>query len=201
LCNLCYYFGRSDHNRKQFQVKNIVVASANPVKVNAVRLGFEQIFPDDTWHVVGQATDSGVRAQPMGDEETLQGAMNRALAAQHTNPAVDYAAGVEGGCTLHADDTMSVFAWIVILDAAGSVGRSKTGAFYLPNEIATLVRKGIELGEADDRVFGQSNSKQQSGSVGLLTGNVITRQSYYTHAVTLALIPFKNPTLTFSTPR
>jgi non-canonical (house-cleaning) NTP pyrophosphatase len=58
--------------------------------------------------------------------------------------------------------------------------------------VAELIRNGKELGEADDIVFGESNSKQKMGAVGLLTNNVIDRTEYYTHAVILALIRFKN---------
>ena len=65
-------------------------------------------------------------------------------------------------------------------------------SFYLPPQVAELVRQGVELGEADDIVFGQSNSKQASGAVGLLTGDVIDRAGLYEGAVILALIPFKN---------
>jgi non-canonical (house-cleaning) NTP pyrophosphatase len=55
-----------------------------------------------------------------------------------------------------------------------------------------LIDTGKELGEADDIVFGHTNSKQKNGAVGILTGNVIVRTSYYTEAVILASIPFKN---------
>ncbi|MEO0565080.1 MAG: inosine/xanthosine triphosphatase [Chloroflexota bacterium] len=92
---------------------------------------------------------------------------------------------------------MSVYAWVVVLNRSGAMGHSKTGTFYLPREVADLVRGGMELGDADDRVFGRSNSKQATGSVGLLTDDVLTRELYYVHAVVLALIPFKNPLLTF----
>jgi non-canonical (house-cleaning) NTP pyrophosphatase len=51
------------------------------------------------------------------------------------------------------------------------------------------------LGEADDIVFGRSNSKQDNGAVGLLTDNVIDRAQLYEHAMILALIPFKNELL------
>jgi non-canonical (house-cleaning) NTP pyrophosphatase len=76
-------------------------------------------------------------------------------------------------------------------------GKARTATFYLPQEVITLVQRGIELGHADDMVFGRSNSKQQNGSVGLLTEDVITRLTYYSHAVVLALIPFKNEALQF----
>lgn len=67
----------------------------------------------------------------------------------------------------------------------------------LPQEVASLVRQGVELGIADDRVFGRSNSKQSNGAVGLLTADLIDRQRYYEHAVILALVPFKNVDLTW----
>jgi non-canonical (house-cleaning) NTP pyrophosphatase len=55
--------------------------------------------------------------------------------------------------------------------------------------VAALVRAGVELGEADDRVFGRSGSKQGEGAVGLLTKGAICRSSYYEHALILALAP------------
>jgi non-canonical (house-cleaning) NTP pyrophosphatase len=58
-----------------------------------------------------------------------------------------------------------------------------------------LIQQGKELGEADDIVFNQSNSKQANGSIGILTGDVIDRTALYAHAVILALVPFKNPEL------
>jgi non-canonical (house-cleaning) NTP pyrophosphatase len=67
--------------------------------------------------------------------------------------------------------------------------------FFLPPEIAQLIRQGKELGEADDIVFGRQDSKRKNGAVGLLTGNVIDRLELYEGAVVLALAPFKNPEL------
>jgi non-canonical (house-cleaning) NTP pyrophosphatase len=58
-----------------------------------------------------------------------------------------------------------------------------------------LIKEGKELGEADDIVFQKENSKQKTGAVGLLTGNVLDRTSYYKEAIILALIPFKNKDL------
>lgn len=171
-----------------------VVASTNPVKIAAVAQGLEKMFPDVRWSVAGISVSSGVSDQPMTDHETLQGALNRALAAQNTESTADLWVGIEGGC---ADETseMTAFAWVVALDSSGQVGRAKTGTFLLPSPIAELIRQGVELGEADDRVFGRQNSKQSNGAVGLLTNDVIDRTTYYREAVVLALIPFKNPEL------
>jgi len=53
-----------------------------------------------------------------------------------------------------------------------------------------IINEGMELGTADDIIFKRSNSKQQNGSVGLLTKGAIDRTAYYEHAVTLAFVPF-----------
>jgi non-canonical (house-cleaning) NTP pyrophosphatase len=45
------------------------------------------------------------------------------------------------------------------------------------------------------QVFGKRNSKQGAGTIGQLTGGLITRQLYYEHAVIMALVPFMNSEL------
>jgi len=172
-----------------------MVASTNPVKIQSALRGFQRMFPDQTFEAEGVSAPSGVSDQPMGDAETLQGALNRARYIRDHVPNADYWVGIEGGAA-EDDSGMIVFAWVVVL-SPDKTGKSRTGAFYLPEEVAKLVREGMELGHADDAVFGRSNSKQEDGSVGLLTGGVIDRTLYYEHAVILALIPFLNPQLTF----
>ncbi len=171
----------------------IIVASKNPVKVNAVKIGFERIFPELKAAFEGVAVPSLVSDQPLSDEETLRGAANRAKNAKADFPNADYWVGIEGGIEMQGDD-MTAFAWIVI-QSNDSLGKARTGAFFLPPPVVALIKQGKELGEADDIVFGASNSKQKGGAVGLLTQQVIDRTSLYVEAVIMAFIPFKNPGL------
>jgi inosine/xanthosine triphosphatase len=177
----------------------IVVGSTNPVKQQAARDGFAAMYPHLTLDITGLEAPSGVSDQPFGDAETMQGALNRARYALQAMREVDYAVGIEGGVgDLEGHDgLLMVFAWVVIVDRSGKIGKARSGAFQLPDEIAQLVRQGLELGDADDQVFGQQNSKQRNGSVGLLTGDALTRTGFYAPAVLMALIPFKNPQLSF----
>ena len=101
--------------------------------------------------------------------------------------------GIEGGIEDYGVE-MAAFAWIVV-KSRNLCGKGRTGSFFLPGEIAELVRGGKELGDADDIVFQKSNSKQKNGAIGILTGNVVDRTSLYEQAVILALVPFKNPEL------
>jgi inosine/xanthosine triphosphatase len=175
---------------------NLVVASHNPVKIQAALDGFQRSFNGATFAARGVSVPSGIADQPMSDAETLRGALNRTQVARAAAPDADYWVGIEGGCEDQYGHLWA-FAWVVVIDRAGVMGRARTAAFMLPDEVAALVRQGVELGEADDRVFGRVNSKQGNGAVGLLTGDVIDRAGYYAHAVVLALIPFKNPALRF----
>lgn len=176
-------------------MQRVVVASTNPVKINAVREGFARMFPDASFEFEGITVPSGVSDQPMTDEETFVGAMNRATAAEAHMPDADYWVGLEGGIEEHYSGDMCVFGWMAVRSKEGKCGKGRTSAFFLPQAVADLVRQGVELGTADDQVFGRANSKQGNGAIGLLTNDAINRTGYYTEAVVLALIPFKNSDL------
>ncbi|MEQ8473008.1 MAG: inosine/xanthosine triphosphatase [Marinoscillum sp.] len=172
-------------------MQRVIVASKNPVKINSTKEGFQKIFPGLSFQFEGVSVSSGVSEQPMTDEETLQGAINRAQNAQKELPTADYWVGIEGGID-EAKDGMLAFAWIVIISNE-RIGKSRTSTFYLPPKVVELIHDGVELGHANDQVFGEKNSKHKGGAVGSLTGGVLGRTEYYVQAVMLALVPFKNP--------
>lgn len=174
-------------------MKKVIIASNNPVKIQAVRNGFKQMFPSQAFEFIGMSVDSGVSDQPMTSDETFIGAKNRADNVSIEVIDADFHVGIEGGIEQTGGE-MAAFAWVVI-KSNGTYGKSKTGTFYLPRQVVELVNQGKELGEADDIVFDRTNSKQKSGAVGILTGNIIDRTSYYTEAVILAAIPYKNSDL------
>lgn len=176
-------------------MKHVIVASLNPIKIAAARAGFTRMFPNEQWEVRGESMPSGVSDQPMSSAETLLGAKNRALAAQHAFPKADFWIGLEGGVELVDGTDMEVFAWMYLIGPEGRHSHAKTSTFFLPPKVAELIKQGVELGHADDLVFGRQNSKQGDGAVGLLTNGLIDRANYYEPAVILALIPFANPAL------
>ena len=169
-----------------------VVGSTNPVKIEAVRAGAGLLLPGV--EVLAANVDSGVSAQPIGDEEMIAGATQRAQAALAANHGAQYGVGLEGG-VVELRAGMFATAWCVVAHRDGRAGLASTGHFQLPAQVADLVRAGMELGHACDRVFGMSNSKHSSGTTGLLTGGKYNRAEYYAPAVTLALIPFINARL------
>ena len=172
-------------------MKHIVIASHNPVKAKAALAAFRRSFPEETFSIEAIGVGSGVSDQPMSDEETLLGARNRASGAREQRPKADFWVGIEGGIQDQGLE-MTAFAFMVVLSVDGE-GNSRSAAFSLPHPVAEWVRQGKELGEADDLVFGRTDSKKEEGAVGLLTGNVIDRAALYEHAMVLALIPFRHP--------
>lgn len=174
-------------------MKRVIVASKNPVKLRSAEFAFQRMFPQDTFRVEPISVSSDVPNQPRSTEMTRSGAEQRASNAMAAAPEADFWVGIEGGVSEDHGE-MAAFAWIVI--RSGSVtGAAQTGIFFLPRAVADLVRQGIELGVADDMIFGRTDSKWENGAVGLLTGDVIDRSRLYEHAVVLALVPFKNPQL------
>ena len=168
----------------------IIIASRNPIKINATKLAFEQMFPDNLFQFDGVSISSDISDQPMSNNETLNGAMNRSNNAKLECMDADYWIGIEGGVE-KIDNEMQVFAWIYI-QSKEMVGKARTATFDLPKKIIELIDSGMELGDADDIIFNRRNSKQKNGAVGILTKDLIDREKYYTHAIIMALIPFKN---------
>jgi inosine/xanthosine triphosphatase len=173
-------------------MKKVVIASKNPVKIESARRAFTQMMTEE-FEFVGVDAKSEVSDQPTTNEETFRGAMNRAKNVSKIEKA-DYWVGIEGG--LHETDSeMEAFAWIVVISKEGKIGKARSASFVLPQKLAVHIKEGMELGDADDKVFGLQNSKQKSGTVGTLTKEIVNRTDYYEATAILALIPFVNPEL------
>ena len=167
----------------------VAVGSTNPVKIGAARAVIGRVAPSA--RVEGISVSSTVRDQPWGDEETIRGARSRAVAAREALGA-DLGLGLEGG-VVEDDDGLRTCAWAVVVDGRAREGRGGSLAMPLPPVVAELVRGGLELGHAMDRVAGTHNVKQAEGAVGLLTRGLIDRQRAYEALITYALAPFLVP--------
>jgi inosine/xanthosine triphosphatase len=170
----------------------IAVASHNPVKLGAARRAFETCFAGAAVDIVPVDGESDVGAQPFSDEDTRHGAINRAHNAGENAPEASYWVGIEGGVDTFNGQLMT-FAWMAVLGPDGRTGVARSLSLPLPPVVKQLVEEGLELGEANDRVFSTANSKQAGGAFGLLTGGRFTREGVYTDALTIALLPFTNP--------
>ena len=170
---------------------NIVVASGNPVKIDATKRAFEALFPGAALEMTSVDVESGVSDQPTSDEETRRGARTRAANANRATPDANFWVGMEGGIEV-IDGQLMAFAWMAVRGPTGDVSEARSVTLPLPPAVRELVDSGLELGDANDKVFATMNSKQGGGAYGLLTGGLYTRESVYRQTLIIALIPFVN---------
>jgi len=169
----------------------VVIASLNPAKIQAVKEAYALQFPATDIQFLPASVDSRVSDQPLSDAETRLGANNRAANAFELHPDADFCVGLEGGIEA-IDGQLITFAWMVIHGRDGKHGEVRTVSLPLPPAVKELVDQGMELGDANDRVFSTVNSKHQGGAFGLLTNGLYTREGVYTEALVIALVPFVN---------
>ncbi|HHY0467316.1 TPA: inosine/xanthosine triphosphatase [Vibrio parahaemolyticus] len=167
--------------------QKVVIASLNPAKINAVKSAFQSAFPQQAFEFVGISVPSEVADQPMTNEETHRGAVNRVKNAKWEMPTADFYVGLEAGIEGNV-----TFAWMVI-ESDTHRGESRSASLMLPPEVLAQLADANELGDVMDKVFGTENIKQKGGAISLLTQNQLTRSSVYHQALILALIPFTNP--------
>lgn len=167
----------------------IVVASKNPAKLIAVETGFGQVFPEAELKVLAVEVDSEVPDQPMSDDETRQGSINRVRNAKKLNSEADFWVGLEGGIGLVAGQ-MHSFAWISVLEKENKISSTRTATFTLPELVVKEIDAGLELGHAMDKIHSDHNLKQKQGAVGVLTKGIVSRTDLYLTAIITALVPF-----------
>ena len=170
---------------------SVVVGSKNPNKNEAVKRAFS-LFP----HLGGGffsccGAASGVSDQPVGYEETLCGADNRAKEAfSHGDLGVGLESGlvpVQGSGTGYMNLTACS-----VYDGKNWF-RGVGPGFELPEAVCRMViHEGCELDEAVSRC-GLSEKKRigyAEGIIGILSGGAVTREDYMVPAVSMALVAF-----------
>jgi inosine/xanthosine triphosphatase len=167
----------------------VVVGSTNPVKINAVRAVLARAGCPAA--VEGRAVPSSVRDQPVGDDETIRGALARARGALEVEGA-NLGIGIEGG-VVEEPWGMRTCAWAAVASPDGREGVGGSLAMPLPPVVADAVRGGLELGHAMDRLTGAHDTKRGAGAVGILTNGLVDRQQAYEPLVSYALARFLTP--------
>lgn len=170
----------------------IIVASKNPVKIEAARTSFETAFADQEIEVLAVDAPSLVSEQPMSTQETRDGAVNRVKYCQQHHSA-DYYISYEGGVDIF-DGIPSTYAVVCIADGS-KLQTGRTASLPLPNQIYQKLKSGDELGPAMDDMFNTVNIKQKGGAIGQLTNGLETRSSVYISATLLTLSAFFYPAL------
>jgi inosine/xanthosine triphosphatase len=170
----------------------IAIGSTNPAKIKAVKTAFLTMGLPITSEVID--APSGVPAQPLSDEQTLQGARNRARFSfsAFLDQGFDYGVGLEGG-VLDTPHGMFLCNWGVVTNAAGEEGISSGIRILLPPRVAEGLRAGRELGDIMEDWTGKVAVKQQEGAIGVFTAKHITREQMFRDVIICAFSRFLLP--------
>ena len=172
----------------------VLVGSKNPVKIESVKEAFSHYFKD--LEVVGISVDSQVPDQPVNDQ-TFQGAQNRARALQKIDPEANFFVGIEGGI-FNLYSKWFGAGVICIMDNSGKIGLGLSPHFEIANHHVRELLQGVELGDIADRITGGNNVKQKGGIIHHLTRGTMTRKSLYIPGLLTALIPLLNKEIYFA---
>ena len=167
----------------------LAVGSLNPVKITAVQKIAVRVWP--ACDVVGISVPSGVSHMPMSDEECIEGAKNRAVAARDACQA-GFGFGLEGGVHPWANGLLLV-GWVAAVDVDGRFGIGGSGRLPLPPSIGERIMAGEELGPIMDDLLQEHNVKQKGGAVGALTNHLMSREDAFRLGVAYALGYFVAP--------
>ncbi len=170
----------------------VLIGSQNPVKIAATKDAFSKYFGNV--EIVEIKVDPEVSPQPI-DEETFDGARNRALSLKRLNEerdlGADFFVGIEGGI-IKSYSKWFTFSVACVVNQDGKIGIGTSGFVELPKKVVEQILRGKELGKVIDELTGEKNLSQKKGAVGLFTKNIIDRKAFNAHAVVLALAPFLN---------
>lgn len=164
----------------------VVVATTNPAKIQAILAAFDQIFGEGSCHIDAISVDTGVPEQPFGSTQTRTGARNRVANARQARPDADFWVAIEAGI-----DEGATFSWVVI-ESREQRGESRSATLPLPEVILEKVLAGEALGPVMSTLTGIDKIGNKEGAIGVFTAGVLTRSSVYHQAVVLALSPFHN---------
>lgn len=159
---------------KMANFENVGVGSTNPAKVEAVK----EVFPSAREMKV----ESGVSDQPMSDEETRTGALQRARACVKNGAQVGI--GLEGG-VMESDEGLLSVNWGALVDENGIEIVASGARYPLPPEIAEALHIGKELGDVIDVFTERKDVRKKEGAVGIFTNGQMTRRELYVHLVRL----------------
>ena len=163
----------------------VAVGSTNPVKIKAVEEVLRAFYPEV--EVFGVEVSSGVSAQPVGVQETVQGAVNRARAALKQG---DIGVGIEAGLI---EVPFTLTGYMDVQFCAISDGEfTSLGAgsgFEYPPQVVREVLRGREVGEVMEKLSGIAEIGRKGGAIGFLSKGKLNRKELTKQAVLMAMLP------------
>ena len=169
----------------------VVVGSKNPNKRAAVERAFAAFSKVSWGEFLSHASNSGVSDQPIGYDETLKGADNRAKEAFEQG---GLGVGLESGLIPVSGSTTGYMNLTACSIYDGKAWFRGVGpGFELPESVCRLVvEEKLELDDAVHQSGMSDNSRigYAQGIIGVLSNGAVTREDYMVPAVTMALVAY-----------
>ncbi|WP_059103768.1 DUF84 family protein [Shouchella shacheensis] len=156
----------------------LAVGTKNRAKVHAVA----ETLIREPLIVVSREAPSSVSAQPFSDEETKQGAVNRAKAVLGLVEA-EVGLGLEGGVFEAEGDGLMICNWGALATEEGLLFTAAGLRMHLPDAAAVGVKQGKELGEVMKELAKERGDNHATGAVGFFTSEWLDRKQVFAHIV------------------
>ena len=175
----------------------IVIASKNPVKVEATKAAFLRVFGADfsNFNFIEKSVDSGVAHTPLSQGETKQGALNRLNHIQESFLGADYFVAIEGGFyQKQVGENFWQTGTVLVSGKFPLHAKMEVSVieFMLPDELSKKIGDGQGAGSAADELQGTTNSKQRGGITGYVSNGLVSRYDAYFHPLVIAFSQLKN---------
>ena len=157
----------------------VIIGSTNPAKIAAVK----NVFSYQQTEFLSLDVASGVSEQPFSDDETIRGAMNRAIGALEQGKG-EIGIGLEGGVQ-ESEQGLLLCNWGALASNEFDPIIAGGARFLLPEEIAQRLRAGDELGPVMEDYAKKANVRKNQGAVGILTNGLINRAEMFSHIMNL----------------
>lgn len=164
-------------------VNKLYVGTKNKAKISAVMEVFKE------FEVIPMEGESGVRRQPLSEEETILGATNRAMSLP-----CGYRLGLEAGVT-----TINGICYLINFGVLIDPNDCKyfAGGTYLPLPDFVkdrLYNSDVELKEVMEEYTGIMNINHFGGAISVFTDNQVERKDIFIHICKLLYgqLRFKN---------
>ena len=159
----------------------VAIGSTNPIKVKAVK----NAFAGEDVNIVSCSASSNVRPQPLSNEETLQGAVNRAKDCLEKTDA-QFAFGLEAGVTF-LQGQVYLCHWGALVDRQGGVYFTNGPIILLPSSYEELLVAGQSLEEIMHSSTGIQDLGKKEGSIGIYTQGRLNREQVLTQITQVLL--------------
>lgn len=125
---------------------------------------------------------SGVSDQPMTDDETRRGSLNRARDAYKSSPGSDFGIGIEVGYHKNSKG-YDIFCWVTIFSKEGNTYSHKSGHITLPKFHAAILKEGKRLGD-HVQIYIDNAETEEDKTIGTI---IKTREPFIREAIRKSL--------------